>query len=274
MTMTPSPTPTPTVLWLSAHPEPRSLTASLRVSGIAHLRAAGHEVIESDLYAMGWDPVLRGEGISAQGERFDPTADVRRALVEGRLPEDVRREQAKLTAADALVVQFPLWWYGLPAILKGWMDRVLVSGFAFGTDPRTGRRLRFEDGPFRGKRVLTALTLGDRPRAIGPRGKSGQLEELLFGLLHGTFAYTGMDVLPPFAVPSADRVDEEAFTRAQAALHVRLDGLLTDPALPYRPQFRGDYTEEWELAPHVRPGEEGLSVHLVHEEERDPSHAL
>lgn len=254
-----------TVFWLSAHPEPRSLNGRLREAGTSHLRSTGHRVVESDLYAMGWDPVVRGEGLVEAGRRFDPTGDTRRAYVAGTLPADVQEEQEKLTNADAVVVQFPLWWYGVPAILKGWFDRVLVSGFAFGKDPGTGQRLRFENGPFQGKRVLVVTTLGDRPQAIGPRGKSGELCELLFGLLHGTFAYTGMDVLPPVAFPSADFTDHDSYPRTEEALRDRLDHLFKTRPIRYRPQFQGDYTQEWELTPEVRPGETGLSVHIVTE---------
>lgn len=258
-------TATSTVLWLSAHPEPTSLNGSLRRDSIDHLRRAGHTVLESDLYAMGWDPVVRPrDGGHAPGEEpagFRVSADTRDAYIAGTQPADVGGEQVKLRQADALVVQFPLWWYGMPAILKGWFDRVFVSGFAFGTDPATGRRLRFEQGPFVGKRALVVTTLGDRPHAIGPRGKSGELRELLFGLLHGTFAYTGMSALPPWALPSADRLTD--YAQAREELGRRLDGLFSDAPIPYRPQFTGDYTPEWELAPHVRPGEQGLRVHTM-----------
>lgn len=261
--MEPTTTAPRTVLWLSAHPESRSLNGVLRRAGSAHLRAQGHQVLDSDLYAMGWDPVLRpadgGHGPAAE-DRFRVSDDTRAAHREGRQPGDVAAEQEKLLAADALVVQFPLWWYGLPAILKGWFDRVLVSGFAFGTDPASGQRLRFEQGPFAGKRALAALTLGDRPAAIGPRGKSGELTEMLFGLLHGTFAYTGMSVLPPWALPSADRIEDAR--ESMAGLNRRLDGLFTEAPIPYRPQFTGQYTPSWELADHVRPGETGLSIHI------------
>lgn len=149
----------------------------------------------------------------------------------------------------------------MPAILKGWFDRVFVSGFAFGTDPATRRRLRFEQGPFTGKRAFVVTTLGDRPQAIGPRGKSGELTELLFGLLHGTFAYTGMSVLPPLAFPSADRITD--YVRAREELLGRLDRLFVDHDIPYRPQFTGDYTSEWELAPRLRPGEHGVRIHTA-----------
>ena len=253
-----------TVLWLSAHPEKRSLSGSLRHDAIAHMRRTGHTVLESDLYAMDWDPVVRARdgGIASDDDAtiFRVSADTRRAHLADEQPPEITREQEKLRQADAVVVQFPLWWYGMPAILKGWFDRVFVSGFAFGIDPVTGRRLRFEQGPFTGKRALVVTTLGDRPRAIGPRGKSGELHELLFGLLHGTFAYTGMSVLSPWALPSADRLKDYEHVRNE--LLSRLDRLFSDEPIPYRPQFTGDYTEDWELAPHVRPGESGVRVHI------------
>lgn len=253
-----------TVLWVSAHPEPESLNGSLRRDGIATLRAEGHDVVESALYAMGWDPVVRHDNIDAEPvtERLDVTGHGRAAQLTGTVPADVAGEQAKLRRADALVVQFPLWWYGMPAILKGWFDRVFVSGFAFGKEPRTGRRLRFEQGPFRGTRALAVVTLGDRAASIGPRGKSGELTELLFGLLHGTFAYTGMSPLRPWALPSADFTDADGYVAARESLDARLRHLFTEEPIPYRPQFTGDYTEEWELEPHVVPGESGLSVHV------------
>ncbi|WP_202912045.1 NAD(P)H-dependent oxidoreductase [Nesterenkonia muleiensis] len=250
-----------TILWVSAHPEPESLNGSLRRDGLAHLTSAGHTVLESDLYAMEWNPVVSQEDAGiAEGERFRVTEDVRQAYLDNTLPDDVRAEQAKLLSADALVIQFPLWWYGMPAILKGWFDRLFISGFAFGKDPETGQRLRFEQGPFRGKRALAALTLGDRPASIGPRGKSGEITELLFGLLHGTFTYTGMSALRPWALPSADFTED--YDAVLSSLTGRLDSLFTETPIPYRPQFTGQYTDQWELVPELAPGESGLSIHL------------
>ncbi|WP_098729979.1 NAD(P)H-dependent oxidoreductase [Brevibacterium epidermidis] len=265
-----------TVLWLSAHPEPSSLNGSLRTTGIEYLRTLDRTVLESDLYAMEWDPVVRPHDAGTHAsDRFRISADTRTAHLAGTQPDAIVREQEKLRRADALVVQFPLWWYGMPAILKGWFDRVFVSGFAFGTDETTGRRLRFEQGQFTDKRALVITTLGDRPLAIGPRGKSGELNELLFGLLHGTFAYTGMSVLEPFAVPSADRIDDitpirarlidrlDDITPIRARLIDRLDELFTAPTIPFRPQFTGDYTPEWELEPHLCPSEHGVRIHTA-----------
>lgn len=253
-----------TVLWLSAHPEPASLTTSLAHSGIRTLRAQGQQVITSDLYAMGWDPVVRRDNLDRRGAtgRVEVAKQGRSAYLENALPDDVAREQAKLRRADALVVQFPLWWYGMPALLKGWFDRVFVSGFAFGADPGTGRRLRFEQGPFRGKRALAVITAGDRPRAFGARGISGPPTELFYWLLHGTFAYTGMSALHPWILPSADFTSEDDFTVASDSLATRLAGLFDEEPIRYREQFTGDYTGDWDLQPHVTPDRTGLSAHL------------
>lgn len=259
-----------TVLWVSAHPEPQSLTHQLCRDGIAHLRAQGHKVLESDLYAMGWDPVVRpSDAHLPDGQRFRVSADVRQAYLADALPPELRTEHEKILQAEAIIIQFPLWWYGMPAILKGWFDRLFVSGFAFGKDPDTGRRLRYEQGPFTDKRALVLTTLGDRPASIGPRGKSGEITELLHGILHGTFAYTGMSVLNPWALPSADFTED--YGQVRESLLRKLDQLPTETPIPYRPQFTGQYTDEWELVPDIAPDETGLSIHI---DNTDPSPAV
>lgn len=67
-----------------------------------------------------------------------------------------------------LVFQFPLWWAGVPAILKGWFDRVLVQGFAFGLTAPDGRVRRYGEGGLGGKRALVITTIGARASAFGP----------------------------------------------------------------------------------------------------------
>jgi NAD(P)H dehydrogenase (quinone) len=252
------------VLWVVAHPEPRSLTAVLAADGRAALAAQGHEVEVSDLYAMRWDPVLtRADyGLDAD-ERLVVSTESRRAFDAGTLPPEIRAEQEKLRRADALVLQFPLWWFGMPAILKGWVDRVFVEGFAYGVRGPDGRTRRYGDGVLAGKRALVVTTTGGPDSAFGPRGINGHAEELLFPLLHGTLFYAGATVLPPLLVPGADRYTEADRIRAGAALRERLDGLGTDAPLPFRPQHGGDYDEHLVLRPHLAPGKAGLSVHTA-----------
>src|SRR3982074_1426732 len=122
------------VLLVFAHPEPRSLNGALRDVAIRELEAQGHEVLTSDLYATSWkSEVDRADFPSlAPDARFKPAAASGEAFAADALTEDVRAEQEKLLWADALILQFPLWWFSLPAILNCWFDRVYAYGFAHG----------------------------------------------------------------------------------------------------------------------------------------------
>ncbi|MFD0427747.1 NAD(P)H-dependent oxidoreductase [Streptomyces zhihengii] len=105
---------------------------------------------------MGWDPVVTAADYPDHTGRLIVADASHEALASGRIAPEVRAEQEKLLRADALVVQFPLWWYGPPAILKGWFDRVLVKGLGYGTGERYGA------GALAGKRALTVVTAGAR----------------------------------------------------------------------------------------------------------------
>lgn len=256
------------VLWIHAHPEPRSLNGALRTSGQAELRRLGHQVRESDLYAMEWKA-----SVDARDYAADPPDDrlfVARASQlahrGGTLSADVRGEQEKLDWADAVVFGFPLWWFGMPAILKGWFDRVFVKGFAYGVahPDRPGVSLRYGEGRLAGKRALVVVTAGGPVAAFGPRGINGPITELLFPLLHGTFWYAGMDALEPLVVHAADQLSAAGFAAAEEALRTRLRHLDTEAPLPYRRQNHGDYDERLVLRGEYAPGEGGLRVHLDH----------
>jgi putative NADPH-quinone reductase len=106
------------VLVVYAHPCPESFVAAVRDAGIDALRGAGHEVRLLDLYAMGFDPVL-----SAEGRRAYHTAGANEAGVAEHLDA--------LRWCEGLLFVYPTWWYGFPAILKGWLDRVWVPHATF-----------------------------------------------------------------------------------------------------------------------------------------------
>ena len=115
------------VLYLYCHPLPESFHAALRAEALAGLAEAGHEVDLLDLYAEGFDPVL-----SAEARRhYHDTARNRSGL---------EPLVARLQRAEALVVQFPTWCFGPPAMLKGFFDRLLMPGVAFDlSDPENVR---------------------------------------------------------------------------------------------------------------------------------------
>jgi putative NADPH-quinone reductase len=106
------------VLVLYAHPLADSFAAALHQRVVAALRRSGHEVDDCDLYAENFEPVL-----SAAERRLynTPTPDL----------SGIADHVARLRAAEALVLCFPTWWYGMPAILKGYFDRVWAQGVAF-----------------------------------------------------------------------------------------------------------------------------------------------
>ena len=116
------------VLVVYAHPLDDSFAASLHRAVVATLQGSGHQVDDCDLYAEGFDPVLT----AAERRAYNtPTPDL--TAVAGHV--------ARLRAADALVLCFPTWWYGMPAILKGYFDRVWAKDVAF-TLPKGGGAIR------------------------------------------------------------------------------------------------------------------------------------
>jgi NAD(P)H dehydrogenase (quinone) len=233
------------VLIVSAHPDPASLTHALRDVAMQQLWAEGHDVRVSDLYAAGWKPAVNRSDFPA----LPPTSRLRVPAASGEayetrtLTRDVTDEQAKLLWADALILAFPLWWFSMPAILKGWIDRVYSFGFAYGVGEHSELRWgdRYGEGRLAGKRAMLIVTAGGWEAHYGPRGINGPIDDLLFPINHGMLFYPGYDVLPPFISYRADRMDDAGFEDTSAALRQRMRGLFTDAPIPYRKQNGGDY---------------------------------
>ena len=107
------------LLVVFSHPGPDSYGAALRDRALETLRAAGHEIRLRDLYAEAFDPVLS----RVEWERYltDPGANI--AAVQDHIDD--------LRGCEGLVVIYPTWYYGAPAMLKGWIDRVWVPHATF-----------------------------------------------------------------------------------------------------------------------------------------------
>ncbi|KFG96855.1 NAD(P)H dehydrogenase [Burkholderia paludis] len=256
------------VLIVYAHPEPRSLNGALRDFAVAHLEAAGHAVQVTDLYAMNWKPVLDGRDATdrAPGARFDPSLDSRRAFAAGTQSADIVREQDKLKWADAVILQFPLWWFSMPAIMKGWFERVYAYGFAYGvgehSDTRWGNR--YGEGALAGKRAMVVVTAGGWESHYSARGINGPIDDVLFPIQHGMLYYPGFDVLPPFVIYRTGKMDDARFGETRAALGRRLDALWTAQPIPFRRQNAGDYEiPALTLKDGIAPGEVGFAAHRV-----------
>lgn len=233
------------VLLVFAHPEPRSFNGALRDVAINTLEAEGHTVRMSDLYAAGWkSDVDRTDFTSlATDERLKVPAASGQAFAADALTADVKSEQETLLWADTLILQFPLWWFSMPAILKGWVDRVYSFGFAYGVGERSEKRWgdRYGEGTLVGKRAMLIVTTGGWEEHYSARGVNGPIEDLLFPINHGILFYPGYDVLPPFVVYKVDRLDEAGFVSIAERLCERMRTLATTQPIPYRRQNGGDY---------------------------------
>ncbi|MBA2674294.1 NAD(P)H-dependent oxidoreductase [Ramlibacter sp.] len=253
-----------TVLVVHAHPEPTAFTRTLVDVSVQTLRGQGHTVLESDLYGMGWKAVFDERDFPARAnpQRLSFIEESGHAYAGGTQTADVAAEQRKLLAADALILQFPLWWYGMPAIMKGWIDRVWAYGFAYGYKD-AGNQYRYGDGIFKGKRAMLAVAVGGPARDYAPRGINGPLDQLLFPVTHGSLYFPGFDVLPTFATYGAVRLGAEDVARENAAWRARVEGLFEDVPIPFRAQNGGDYPDGHVLASHVAVGQTGLLAHIA-----------
>lgn len=250
------------ILVVYAHPVPESLNASLRDAMVRRFEGNGHAVQLSDLYAMGWKAALDADDFPDRepGTTVDLMRDSRRAFEQGLQLPDVAAEQEKLRQADAIVFQFPLWWFSMPAILKGWVERVYANGFAYGVGEHSDRHWgdRYGEGAMTGKRAMLVVTTGGWASHYSPRGINGPIEDLLFPIHHGILFYPGFSVLPPFVLfrIGPGRVSPELYASMVAELETRMDGFFSTEPIPYRPQNGGDYdlpalTLRNDLAPHV-----------------------
>ena len=156
------------ILVVVAHPNPASFNHALAQAACAALRERGHEVQLQDLYADGFDPVM-------------PATEFAKAAP---LPPDIARRCAALAVADGLIIIHPNWWGQPPAIMKGWLDRVVRPGVAYEF------RLRADGkpGPVGLLRLQAALVLntGNTPLEVERAVYGDPLENLwkqcVFGL--------------------------------------------------------------------------------------------
>ena len=229
------------------HPEPRSFNAALKDEAVATLSRLGWQVEVSDLYAMGWDPALGpgdfDEDARADAAFLDLSREQEHAFAHGTHAADVRGEQAKVAAADLVIFQCPVWWFSLPAMLKGWIDRVFSRGFAYSAGRKYGT------GHFLGKRAMLSLTTGTASTLYEPAGIDGDLLHVLWPIHNGILAYTGFTVLPPHVAWAPARATPEQRAAQLAAYRRHLESLETATPLFFHPW--SDYDETQRLKPGI-----------------------
>lgn len=223
-------------LILLAHPEPRSFNAHLAAQAAGQLRHENLQVDVVDLYAEGFDPLEAADHHPHRlhPDHFDAQREQRHSAEQDQLPAEVQRHLQLLRAADLLILQFPLWWFAAPAMLKGWLDRVLVYG------PMYNSRQRHERGVMQGKRALLSVTTGSSARACAEDGREGDTRLLLWPLMY-SLRYVGFEVMEPFVVHGvrsglpADRVQahDAALAAATSDYRERLARWRQWPIVPF-----------------------------------------
>lgn len=158
-------------LIIYTHPNPGSFNHAIMETITEELRHHGRGVKIRDLYQMGFNSVLRAEDI----------ADVQR----GSVAQDVKEEQGLIQSAEVMIFVYPLWWAGMPAMLKGYIDRVFTEGFAY----------RISDtgiaGLLAGKKVFLFTTMG---ASMGDYEESGFFRSMGQVTDTGIFAFCGCEV--------------------------------------------------------------------------------
>ncbi|WP_078409917.1 NAD(P)H-dependent oxidoreductase [Priestia abyssalis] len=171
-----------------AHPNPESLNHSILDTTVNTLKKNGHEVVVRDLYALDFQPVLKPEDTEA--------------MKAGQTPNDIKTEQEFITEADVITFIYPIWWTGLPAILKGYVDRVFAYGFAYVPGEEGIIKL------LKGKKGLIINTHGTPNEIYDEIGMTAGLKVTSD---IGIFDFTGIEPVEHLLFGSIGYLDEEAY---------------------------------------------------------------
>ena len=207
-----------------AHPEPRSFNGTLFRQAQKLLAGAGHEIKTSELYEMQFSPVSGRNNFTSVKDPayFKQQAEELFAIEVGGFAPDIEQELEKIEWCDLMIWQFPLWWFGLPAILKGWADRVLAMGRTYGA----GRM--YERGVFGGKRALLSLTTGSSEEWFQKGGFHGDIHGVLRPIQRGILEFVGFSVLAPHVVYGPAHMTDEERETALATYARRLESIIKE----------------------------------------------
>ncbi|MCK4995173.1 MAG: NAD(P)H-dependent oxidoreductase [Candidatus Omnitrophica bacterium] len=176
-------------LIIYAHPNPLSFNNAIREHVEEALKKQGKQCSVRDLYLLKWNPVLGGDDLSLAGVE--------------KTPADIKTEQQYIKEADVLIVIHPIWWFGMPAVLKGYIDRVFSSGFAY---EYAAEGIK---GLLSGKKVMIINTTGGPKESYEKFGFKDALSKVF---KDGTYGFCAMEVINHeflFAVPTISQEARE-----------------------------------------------------------------
>jgi NAD(P)H dehydrogenase (quinone) len=209
------------------HPEPRSFNAAMFHTACETFTVAGNDVRISDLHEMRFDPVSSRKNFTTVKDPnyFKQQAEEIHANETKGLSKEIAAEIEKIEWCDLMIWQFPLWWFGLPAILKGWVDRVFAMGRTYGA----GRF--YQSGVFSGKRALLSLTTGGPEDAYRKAAFNGDIAGILRPIHRGILQFVGFDVLTPHIIYGPAHSTEEQRKRHLVTFAARLNSIAQESAI-------------------------------------------
>lgn len=252
------------IVIILAHPEPKSFNAHLAAVAEDVFSGRDHQVQISDLYQSGFDACEGPRHFTAlqNPDRFDAQREQRHSWECRTTPIDVQTEIDRIFWADLVVFQFPLWWFGLPAILKGWVDRVFVYGGLYTSSRRHDR------GPCAGKTALFCVTTGASESACNYNGPEGDTRLILWPNLF-SLRYVGFNVLEPFIFYgvrgglTGDALETQ--TRRLIQREREYTAFLSDIDGAATVEFNSD--EDWDNDGRLKPSAQVYSPFIRHRED-------
>lgn len=207
------------VLVVFAHPEPKSLNGALKDVAAQTLKNNGHQLKVSDLYGMRFKATLDREDFLNlnKPERFNPIMEQLHAARTESFASDIKEEMDKVKWADLVIFQFPVWYGGMPAMMKGWFDRVFASGFS--SDMFQGRI--YDKGLMKDKKAMLSFTTGGPEESYYQNIPDYDPAKLL-PVITESLKYSGFKVLKPFiifgAIGLSEKDAEKSFDRYRKLL--------------------------------------------------------
>lgn len=214
------------ILIVYVHHEPSSFTSAMKNAAVEVLSHQEHNVVVSDLYGQGFNPVAqKWDFVTTSGGHFNYMLEQKHAAnLDYAFSPDILSEIQKLRAAEIILFVTPIWWFSVPAILKGWFDRVLAMGVAW-----DGGKI-YEDGLLRGKQAMIIGSAGGPAEFYQSSGRHrANINQILHPINHGTFAFCGMNVHESFVALNVLGLTQPGRTQVLTDLHFRLEHLMDSP---------------------------------------------
>lgn len=190
------------------------------------LAGKGHNIATSDLYGQGFNPTAqKWDFVTTSGGHFNYMLEQRHAArLDLAFSPDILGEIEKIRAAEIVLFVTPVWWFSVPAILKGWFDRVLAMGVTWDSGKI------YENGLLRGKQAMLIAAAGGPPQYYQENGRhKATAEQILHHVNHGTLAFCGFNVHEPFVALGVLGMDKTAREKSLKDLEYRLEHLIESP---------------------------------------------